>query len=120
MSYLTQFDTDYCSEDDSDYVPSQADSVESCDISDTSDMSDMSDMSDCESMEEFRIDTIPIQEVSIQRMIPTHIRITKGKSLLLKGVQKGNTIVKTMNTVVESKPQSKRMRIQPTRYQGTM
>ncbi len=82
MSYLNQFDKDYCSEDDSDYQPSEhssgSDLSDSCVDSDNeTNLSTSSVCGDDEYITESK-------EVSIKTLgIPTHIRIKKGQQWLI-------------------------------------
>jgi hypothetical protein len=90
MSYLFQFDDNYNSEDDSDYVPGESD--------DSSEDSYDSDNSD-ESSEDSESDTVT--EIKLKDVIPTHIRIYGGRRMLIKYTKK-----------------STRIRKQPVRYQS--
>ena len=68
MDYLFHFDAEYCSEEDSDYVPSDTETS-----SDTEDLlSDVSDVSDL------------LCDFNLKDEIPTHIRIKGGKTMLKK------------------------------------
>lgn len=82
MAYLYQFDKEYCSEDDSDYVyESETDEDDSQYNSD----------SDCES---YSHSSVIIEESMIPFDIPTHIRITKSSVSVVRPIRHRKTPVR--------------------------